>query len=86
MSISGVGNFGGMSAISGNFGYNAQTGAYGDMIEMGILEPAKVTCTALQNAASFAGLMLTTEVMITDALSDEKGAGGMPYMGSMEDM
>jgi chaperonin GroEL len=60
---------------SGNFGYNAATGQYGDMIEMGILDPAKVTRTALQNAASVAGLMLTTEVMIADAPSDDKGHG-----------
>ncbi len=69
----------------GNFGYNAATGVYGDMIEMGILDPAKVTRTALQNAASVAGLMLTTEVMIADAPSDEK-AGGMPDMGGMGGM
>ena len=56
----------------GNFGYNAATGVYGDMIEMGILDPAKVTRTALQAAGSVAGLMITTEVMITDAV--EEGA------------
>ena len=50
----------------GNFGYNAGTGDYGDMIEMGILDPAKVTRTALQAAASIAGLMITTEAMVTD--------------------
>jgi chaperonin GroEL len=50
----------------GNFGYNAATGEYGDMIEMGILDPAKVTRTALQAAGSIAGLMITTECMITD--------------------
>jgi chaperonin GroEL len=70
---------------TGNFGYNAATGQYGDMIEMGILDPAKVTRTALQNAASVAGLMLTTEVMIADAPSDEKGAG-MPDMSGMGGM
>ncbi len=70
---------------SGNFGYNAATGQYGDMIEMGILDPAKVTRTALQNAASIAGLMLTTEVMIADAPSDDKGHG-MPDMGGMGGM
>ncbi|MEI6069462.1 MAG: chaperonin GroEL, partial [Methylococcaceae bacterium] len=64
---------------TGSFGYNAATGEYGDMIEMGILDPAKVTRTALQNAASVAGLMLTTEVMIADAPSDDKGHG-MPDM------
>ncbi|MDD5461165.1 MAG: chaperonin GroEL [Methylococcales bacterium] len=67
----------------GSFGYNAASGQYGDMIEMGILDPAKVTRTALQNAASVAGLMLTTEVMIADAPSDEKGGHGMPDMGGM---
>jgi chaperonin GroEL len=72
----------------GNFGYNAATGKYGDMIEMGILDPAKVTRTALQNAASVAGLMLTTEVMIADAPSDDKHGhgGGMPDMGGMGGM
>ncbi len=71
---------------TGSFGYNAATGKYGDMIEMGILDPAKVTRTALQNAASVAGLMLTTEVMIADAPSDDKGHGGMPDMGGMGGM
>jgi chaperonin GroEL len=70
---------------TGSFGYNAATGKYGDMIEMGILDPAKVTRTALQNAASVAGLMLTTEVMIADAPSDEKGHS-MPDMGGMGGM
>ena len=70
---------------TGSFGYNAATGEYGDMIEMGILDPAKVTRTALQNAASVAGLMLTTEVMIADAPSDDKGHG-MPDMGGMGGM
>jgi len=69
---------------SGSHGYNAQTEAYGDMLEMGILDPTKVTRTALQNAASIAGLMLTTEVMIGDlpeppAASPGAGAG-MPDM------
>ena len=66
---------------SGNYGYNASTGGYGDMIEMGILDPAKVTRTALQAAASVAGMMLTTECMIADAPSED--AGGMPDMGGM---
>jgi hypothetical protein len=59
----------------GNFGYNAATGEYGDMIEMGILDPAKVTRTALQAAGSVAGLMITTEVMIADAPEDKGGPG-----------
>jgi chaperonin GroEL len=70
----------------GNFGYNAQTGEYGDLIEMGILDPTKVTRTALQNAASVAGLMLTTEAMVAEAPKDEtpaKGPGGMGGMGDM---
>ncbi|MGH8492523.1 MAG: chaperonin GroEL [Moraxellaceae bacterium] len=69
----------------GNYGYNAANGEYGDMIALGILDPAKVTFTALQNAASVAGLMLTTEAMITDAPED-KGAPSMPDMGGMGGM
>ena len=60
----------------GNFGFNAATGEYGDMIEMGILDPAKVTRTALQAAGSVAGLMITTEPMVSDM--PEENAGGMP--------
>ena len=67
----------------GNYGYNAASGEYGDMLEMGILDPAKVTRSALEHAASVAGLMLTTEAMITD-LPDDKPAGGMP--GGMDGM
>ncbi len=71
----------------GNFGYNAQTGVYGDMIEMGILDPTKVTRTALQNAASVASLMLTTEAMVAEAPKEEApsmpGGGGMGGMGGM---
>ncbi|VAW68298.1 Heat shock protein 60 family chaperone GroEL [hydrothermal vent metagenome] len=66
----------------GNFGYNAGTGEYGDMIEMGILDPTKVTRSALQNAASIAGLLITTECMITDVPQDP-GAGAAPDMGGM---
>ena len=58
----------------GNYGYNAATGEFGDMIEMGVLDPTKVTRSALQNAASVAGLMLTTECMIAEAPKDEKAA------------
>lgn len=73
----------------GNFGFNAQTGEYGDMIEMGVLDPTKVTRTALQNAASVASLILTTECMIADMPEDKPamppmgmggGKGGMPGM------
>ncbi len=71
---------------TGNYGYNAATGEYGDMIEMGILDPAKVTRTALQNAASVAGLMITTEVMIADAPAAEGAAPAMPDMGGMGGM
>ncbi|WP_104511235.1 chaperonin GroEL [Acinetobacter indicus] len=67
----------------GNFGYNAATGEYGDMLEMGILDPAKVTRSALEHAASVAGLMLTTECMITE-IPEEKPA--MPDMGGMGGM
>ncbi len=73
----------------GNFGYNAGTEQYGDMIEMGILDPTKVTRSALQFAASVAGLMITTECMVTDLPKDDKadldaaGMGGMGGMGGM---
>ncbi|STO54489.1 GroEL, chaperone Hsp60 [Canicola haemoglobinophilus] len=72
----------------GNFGYNAGTEQYGDMITMGILDPTKVTRSALQFAASIAGLMITTECMVTDLPKDEKadlgaGMGGMGGMGGM---
>jgi chaperonin GroEL len=67
-------------AGKGNFGYNAANSTYGDMIEMGILDPTKVTRTALQNAASVASLMLTTECMVAEAPKSD-GAGGMGGMG-----
>ena len=71
----------------GNYGYNAATGIYGDMIEMGILDPTKVTRTALQNAGSVAGLMLTTEAMIAEAPQEGGGAApAMPDMGGMGGM
>jgi chaperonin GroEL len=73
----------------GTFGYNAATSEYGDMLELGILDPTKVTRLALQNAASVAGLLLTTEVMVAEAPKDEAdhahGApGGMGGMGGMD--
>ena len=71
-------------ALSGNEGYNAATGEYGDMLAMGILDPAKVTRTALQAAASVAGLMITTEAMVSELPDDS--AGGMPPGGGMPDM
>ncbi|QEP43326.1 chaperonin GroEL [Ectothiorhodospiraceae bacterium BW-2] len=70
----------------GNYGYNAANGEYGDMIEMGILDPTKVTRSALQNAASVAGLMITTEAMVAELPKDESpapGGGGMGDMGGM---
>jgi chaperonin GroEL len=73
----------------GSHGYNAATGEYGDLIEMGILDPTKVTRLALQNAASVAGLLLTTEVMVAEAPKEEHdhppmGGGGMGGMGGMD--
>ncbi len=69
---------------SGNFGYNAATGEFGDMVAMGILDPAKVTRTALQNAGSVAGLMITTEAMIAEEPKEEAPMpGGMGGMGDM---
>lgn len=78
-----------VKAAQGHQGYNAATEVYGDMIEMGILDPTKVTRSALQYASSIAGLMITTECMITDLPKEDKGAdmgagmGGMGGMGGM---
>ncbi len=74
----------------GNYGFNAQTHAYGDLVQMGVLHPTKVARTALQNAASVASLMLTTDAMVAE-LVEEKAAkggpgGGMGGMGGMGDM
>ena len=71
---------------SGNFGFNAANGTYGDMVEMGVLDPTKVTRSALQNAASVAGLMLTTDCMVAELVEDKPAAGGMPGMGGMGGM
>jgi chaperonin GroEL len=71
--------------LKGNEGYNAATGEYGDMIKFGIPDPAKVTRTALQAAASVAGLMITTECMVTDMV-DDTPAPAMPDMGGMGGM
>jgi chaperonin GroEL len=68
----------------GNFGYNAASEEYGDLVQMGIIDPTKVTRLALQNAVSVAGLLLTTEAAITELPKDEKVAAGMP--GEMDDM
>ena len=73
----------------GNFGFNAATGEYGDLVAMGVVDPTKVARFALQNAASVASLMLTTEAMVAESPKDEKpmgGGGGMGGMGGMGDM
>ena len=75
-------------AENGNYGYNAETDEYGDMLKFGVLDPTKVTRIALENAASIAGLLLTTEAVITDKPEKDKmpsmpGGGGMPDMGGM---
>ena len=76
-----------VKAGKGAYGYNAATGEFGDMFEEGILDPTKVTRLALQNAASVAGLLLTTEVMVAEAPKDEEHAhGGMPGGGGMGGM
>jgi chaperonin GroEL len=73
-----------------NFGFNAESGEFGDMVKAGVIDPAKVTRLALQNAASIAGLMLTTEALVGDIKEDEKkgaaGGGGMPGGGGMGGM
>src|SRR6184192_935704 len=77
-----------VSEGKGNFGYNAQTGEYGDLVAMGVLDPTKVTRYALQNAASVAALILTTDAMVAELPKDEKpgmpGGGGMGGMGDMD--
>ncbi len=74
----------------GNFGYNAQTDEFGDLVQMGVIDPTKVSRTALQNAASVAGLMLTTDAMVAELVEEKKGGGhahgGMGGMGGMEGM
>ncbi len=73
----------------GNFGFNAQTEEFGDMVEMGVIDPTKVARTALQNASSVAGLMLTTDAMVAELVEEKKGGGhghGMPDMGGMGGM
>jgi len=76
-----------VAAKKGNYGYNAGTSEYGDMIKMGILDPTKVTRTALQNAASVAGLLITTECMVAELPQENAPAapdmGGMGGMGGM---
>jgi len=72
--------------LHASIGYNAGTGEYGDLIDMGILDPTKVTRLALQNAASVAGLLLTTEVMVAEAPKEEHDHPPMPGggMGGMD--
>ena len=73
----------------GNYGYNAATGEYGDLVEMGVLDPTKVTRYALQNAASIAGLMLTTDCMVAELVEEKSGGGmggGMGGMGGLGGM
>jgi chaperonin GroEL len=74
----------------GNFGFNAQTEEYGDLVQHGVIDPTKVVRFALQNASSVAGLMLTTDAMVAELVEEKKGAGGhshgMPGMGGMGDM
>src|SRR2546425_556579 len=74
----------------GNYGFNAQTEEYGDLVQHGVIDPTKVTRTALQNAASVAGLMLTTDAMVAEVVEEKKGGGGhghgMPDMGGMGGM
>ena len=78
----------------GNFGFNAQTEVYGDLVEMGVVDPTKVTRTALQNAASVASLLLTTDCAVAELVEEKKGmpggmggmGGGMGGMGGMEGM
>ena len=70
----------------GNYGYNAQTGEFGDLFEMGVLDPAKVTRSALQSAGSVAGLMITTEAMIAEDPEEKEAAPDMSGMGGMGGM
>ena len=71
---------------TGHYGYNAQTEEYGDLVKMGVIDPTKVTRSALQYAASIAGLLITTEAMIADIPAPEAAAGGAPDMGGMGGM
>ena len=78
-----------VAAGKGNYGYNAASGEYGDLVEMGVIDPAKVTKTALVNAASVAGLLLTTDCSVVEAPKDDAPAmpgGGMGDMGGMGGM
>jgi chaperonin GroEL len=73
----------------GNYGFNAQTDVYEDLVKGGVIDPTKVSRTALQNATSVAGLLLTTEAMVAEKPKKEKkpsGGGGMGGMGDMDEM
>jgi chaperonin GroEL len=70
----------------GNYGYNAQSGEYGDMVDMGVLDPTKVARCALQNAASVAGLILTTDAMVAESPKEDSGGGGGHGHGGMGGM
>jgi len=70
----------------GDFGYNARTGTYEDLLAAGVIDPAKVTITALQNAASIAGLLLTTDCLVAEKKEDKPAAAGAPGMGGMGGM
>ncbi|HKX39379.1 MAG TPA: chaperonin GroEL, partial [Burkholderiales bacterium] len=75
----------------GNYGFNAQTEEYGDLVQQGVIDPTKVARTALQNASSVAGLMLTTDAMVAELVEEKKGGGGHAHgmpggMGGMGDM
>jgi chaperonin GroEL len=71
---------------SATFGYNAQTGTYEDLIKAGVIDPTKVVRTALQDAASIAGLLITTEAMVAEKPEPKPAGGGMPDMGGMGGM
>ena len=75
-----------VAAGKGNYGFNAATGEYGDMVEQGIIDPTKVTRLALQNASSVSGLLLTTEAMVAEQPKDDAPAPAMPDMGGMGGM
>ena len=75
-----------VAAKKGNYGYNAASGEYGDMVQMGILDPTRVTRSALQNAASVAGLLITTECMVAELPQEAAAGGGAPDMGGMGGM
>ncbi len=72
-----------MMAQTGNEGYNAEKGEFEDLVAAGVIDPAKVTKNALQNAASIAGLLLTTEAMVCEIKEKDDGGGGMPAGGGM---